>query len=173
MAVIVGGERARLIRESVYQLLNANLTALGWFNPTRPYLPIDFVSRSFPQDQQIPINSAALSDEFMTDDYVELGSQLSKNTWQMYVDFFADSDALGLHFIRDVQDILRGRFSSLGRTGTVFNVYDYTQPGPPVVFTCDIENVTVDRAHGFLKPWLEHWYACSFNIIDYYDSEDS
>lgn len=173
MATVVGGERARLIRESVFQLVKSNLTTLGWFDPTRPHLPIDFVSRSFDQSQQIPINSAALSDENMTDRYVELGSLLSENTWQMYIDFFADSDALGLHFIRDVQDILRGRFSSIGRNDTVFNVYDFTLPGPPVIFTCDIENVVVDRAHGFLKPWLEHWYSCSFTILDYYDSEGS
>lgn len=171
MATIVGGLRARLVRESLFEMLQSSLDDLGWFDPTRPHKALILESRPRNQDQQIEINTATLSDENMDETDWELGSQLTEHTWMMWIDFFADSDALGLHFIRDVQDILRGRFSSIGRTAPRFDVYDYRQATPSVIFSCELENVVVDKAHGFLKPWLEHWYACSFEVIDYYSSD--
>ena len=175
MSDIVGGLRARLIRESLFEMLNAGLTDLGWFDPTRPYSPIEFVSRGQNQDEVIPINMAALSDESDREGDVELGSTLTEQTWQMYVDFFAEDDALGLHFIKDVRDILRGRFTTsipnAAHRGPMVPVYDYRQATPPVVFHVEVQNTDTDKPHGFLKPWLEHWYVCIFEIVDYYDSE--
>lgn len=173
MSTIVGGLRARLIRESLFEMLRDSLDQLDWFDPTRPHKPIIWESRGHRPDEEIIINTAALSDENMDETDWELGSQMTEHTWQMYVDFFADSDALGLHFIRDVQDILRGRFTVIGRSRPRFDVYDFRQATPPVIFSCELENVVVDKAHGFLKPWLEHWYSCSFQVIDYYDSDAS
>lgn len=169
---VVGGLRARLIRESLFRTVEQSLTDLDWFNSGNPTLPITFDSRSRNQDEQIMINTLTLSDENTSGTPVELGSQLSEERWSMYIDFYADSDALGLHLIRDVKDILEGRISLIGRTDPSFDVFDYRQATPPILFRCQIENVTVDRAHGFLKPWLEHWYACSFTVVDYYSRDD-
>lgn len=173
MATIVGGTRARYIRESVFRMIEDGLTQLGWFDASHDLIiPLKWEASPRNQDVQIEFNTATLSDENTTGDEIELGSQLTENVWSMYIDFFADSDALGLHFIRDVQDILRGRFSITGRTSTTFPVFDYGQATPPIIFYCDIENVFVDRAHQFLKPWLEHWYSCSFDVVDIYDSDN-
>lgn len=172
MATVVGGTRARLIRQSLYEMINTSLDQIGWFNPNQSFKPITFDYRAQNHDEQIEYNTAALSDENMKETGWELGSLYTETTWQMYIDFFADSDALGIHFIRDVQDILRGRWPSIGRSDTPFPVYDTRQATPPILFYCDIDNVMIDRAHGFLKPWLVHWYSCSFNIIDFYQNED-
>lgn len=173
MATVVGGLRARYIRESLFRMIEASLMDLGWWDSSHDLtIPLKWEAGPRNQDQQIEQNTATLSDENTTGDEIELGSQLSENVWTMYIDFFADSDALGLHFIRDMQDILRGRFTAIGRNDTVFPVFDYSQATPPIIFYCDIQNVFVDRAHGFLKPWLEHWYSCSFEVIDTYDSDD-
>ena len=171
MSEIVGGLRARLIRESLFEKVQAGLTSLGWFATNRPHSPVTFESRGKNQNEQIIINTAALSDETDRETGWEMGSNMSETTWQMYIDFFAESDAIGLHFIKDVRDILRGKLPSIGHGSTFFNVYDYRQATPPILFQCEIDNVDTDKAHGFLKPWLEHWYACSFDIIDTYGDD--
>lgn len=173
MADIVGGLRARLIRESVFRMVEQGLTDLDWFDSNNPNLPISFLSRSQNQDEPIEPNTVALSDENTTGIELELGSQLTETRWQMYFDFFADSDAIGLHLVRDIKDILEGRMTFIGRDDPSFYVYDYRQPVPPILFKCQIENVTVDKAHGFVKPWLEHWYACAFTVVDTYSRDDS
>lgn len=173
MAEIVGGLRARLIRESLYRTLRQALDDLDWFNPNNPNLPITFVARQMNQDEQIEWNTIALSDEGDTSTELELGSQLAEQRWQMYIDFFAENDAIGLHLIRDMKDILDGRMSFIGRNDPSFDVYDYRQATPPMLFRCQIEEVSVDRAHGFMKPWMEHWYSCAFLVVDSYSRDDS
>lgn len=169
---IVGGLRGRLIRESLFQMLNDGLNELGWFDAGQPYSQIHFVSKQQNQNEQIAINTAALSDENDTERDVELGSTLTEQIWSMYVDFFAEDDAIGLHFIKDVRDILRGRFTlTTSKSGPNFDVFDYRQDVPPILFSCEVQNVDVHRANGFLKPWLEHWYAVSFEVVDYYNTE--
>lgn len=172
MADIVGGLRARLIRESLFKTVHESLADLGWFDPTRPHLPVRFVSRAQNHNEQIVQNTAALSDENMNGEELELGSGLTEYRWTFYIDFFADSDALGLHFIRDVKDILEGRMTAIGRNNAAFDVYDYTQATPPILFSCLIDEVEVAKSHGFLKPWLEHWYACGFVVVDHYNRDD-
>lgn len=172
MAEIVGGLRARLIRESLYQTVKESLIDLDWLNPTNPISPIQFVPRPQNQNEQIEINTLALSDENETGIELELGSQLTEHRWQMYLDFFAEDDSIGLHLIRDIKDVLEGRMTFIGRYDPSFQVYDYRQATPPLIFTCQIENVSVDKAHGFLKPWLEHWYACAFTVVDTYSRDD-
>lgn len=172
MTNIVGGLRARLIRESLYQLLNDNLSSLGWFNSGRYHGAISFNSEPVSIQDEIPLNTLALSDDEMDDEFLEMGSNLSENSWTFYVDFYAESDALGLHLIRDIRDILGGRYgSSLSRDRSAFPVYDYRQATPSVAFYCDIENVFVDKALAFQKPWQKHWYSCQFQVIDSYADE--
>ncbi len=171
MSDIVGGLRARLIRESLYQKIEAGLTDLGWFDAGRPHQPIQFLPKGANQDDPIEENTLALADENDYESGWEMGSNLTEQTWQMYVDFYAESDALGLSLIRDVRDILRGRFTSIGQDTTWFHVYDFREATPPILFQCEIQNVDTDRAHGFLKPWLAHWYSCVFEIVDTYADE--
>lgn len=173
MTQIVGGLRARLIRESLYQMINTALDDLGWFDAGRPHQPVTFEASSKNQQEQIAMNTAALGDDNSSGEDIELGSQLSEERWFMYVDFYAESDALGVHFARDLKDILEGRITAIGRDDPSFTVYDWRQATPVSLFVCQIEEVAVDKAHGFLKPWLEHWYSTSFVVVDTYSRDDS
>lgn len=176
MSELVGGYRAACIRESLFLMLRAGLTDLNWFNPSNPHSPIALESRPRNQNEPIQINTAALGDGNDDERDTELGSTLTEQTWLMWVDFFAENDSLGLHFIKDVRDVLRGRFTTTittpGHQGPLLAVYDFRQPTPPIAFHCEIENVATDKAHGFLKPWLEHWYSCTFTLTDYYNTEN-
>lgn len=173
MADIVGGLRARLVKESLFRMLYEALEDLNWFDPSNPASPIEFHSRMLNREERIEFNTAALTDENETGEEIELGSGLTESKWTFYVDFFAENDAIGLHFIQDVKAILEGRMTVINRFDSTFDVYDYRQATPPILFTCQIEDVGVDRAHGFLKPWLEHWYAVQFVVVDVYNRDDS
>lgn len=173
MTQIVGGLRARLIRENLYDQLYSALDDLNWFDLTNPNLPITFVSRQVEAEEEVNLNTAVLSEDQEQPTDFELGSNLTEFTWDFYVDFYAESDSLGLHFIRDVRDLLTDRFS--GVVFSSFPVLDLRQATPPTLFNCQIpfESVSTDRGYGFVKPWQQHWYSCSFQVLDYYANEDS
>lgn len=171
MTVPVGGLRARLIRDSLYHMVNDALIALGWFGTPRQYKPIDFRYAQYNHNEPIAINTLALADEVRHNAEMEMGSILSEHRWTMYLDFFGESDALSVHLINDCKDILEGRMPSIGRDNNTFIAYDYTQATPPSFAGCEIESCVIDRARDFRKPWEEHWYSLQFEVIDYYGTE--
>lgn len=171
MATIVGGLRARLIKDSIFNCINDSLDALGWFDPGRQHAPINFTANVTPNDVEIPLNTLALADESMHNTDLELGSNFVESRWLFYVDFYAENDTLGKDLINDVRDILGGRMSTIGRRDASVHVYDYRQATPAQIFTVAIEDLFVDRAHDFPKVYQKHWYACRFNVVDAYGDE--
>lgn len=171
MSNYVGGLRARLIRESVYQETRSALTALGWFDAGRRHLPIAYLDEAVPNNVEVDFNTAALSDESQTQNEEELGSNLAEHRWTFYVDFYGESDALSTHFTHDLRDILAGRFNSIGRTTATIPVYDWTMATPPQIFTVGVEDIVLDRAHNIPTPRRAHWYAVRFDIVDNYADE--
>lgn len=167
----VGGLRARLVHDSVYRMLYDALADLGWFDASSTHSTIAFNSEPLPPDIEVPFNTMALADEDESTEEIELGSQLQDLRWQMYVDFFGENDAISLHVIRDVKDILQGRMPSIGRERPVVEVYDYTLATPVVIFTVEIEGVFTDKARDFPQPWLRAWRSCGFTVVDTYDDE--
>ncbi len=165
---IVGGLRHRLIQESLYNMLRDAISDLGWLDPGRQHGPIDFRVTPVLPSEEVPFNTVVLSTEDWAEDGWELGSNFSEFTWTCYVDIYAESDAVGRHFIGDIFDILAGRMSNIGRGRTNFPVYDYRQATPPIILYCDIEEPIIDRAHDFPKPFQQHWFACRFLVIDAY-----
>lgn len=168
----VGGLRARVIRESVYQEVRRALTALGWFDSGRRHLPITFLDEAVPNREEVALNTAALSDEAHSEVEEELGSNLAEHRWTYYIDFYGESDALATHVAHDIRDILGGRFNSVGRTSPTIPVYDYSIATPDFLFYVGIENILVDRAHNFPSARLAHWYAIRFEIVDNYADEE-
>jgi len=168
----VGGLRSRLIFDSVYHTIKDGLKYLGWFDGGRRHAPIFFVAEPQETETEIPLNTVALSDENINSKPIELGSELAEHTRWFYVDMFAEDDAVGKHLIGDIKDILEGRMPSIGRSGPVVDIYDYRMATPQQVATCYVQNVQVDRAHGWNKPWLRHWYSVQFQLVDTYSSEN-
>lgn len=173
MAQIVGGLRARLIRENLYQQLDTALDGLDWFNTANPNEPITFVSKQFDAEEEIEINTVVLTSDQDQSTGFEMGSNFTEFTWDFFVDFYAENDSLGLHLIRDVKDLLADRFT--GYTFSSFPVLDLREPTPPTLFYCQIpiETIDTDRAYGFVKSWQQHWYSCSFQVLDYYTDQGS
>jgi hypothetical protein len=168
MTTLVGGLRVRMIRESLYQMLHDSLDQLGWFNTNRKHAPINFPSDPADRDEQIPLNTLSVSVEDMTDRETGLGELEVEEEVTYYVDFYAENDAIGLEMIHDIRDILAGRHLAAGRSRPQFDVYDYRQATPPVVGVAQIEDIFTDKARDFPKPWLKHWHACHFKVIDTY-----
>lgn len=172
MTAYVGGLRARLVHDSVYRMLYNALDALGWFDVTSSRSTVQFNSEPLAPDIEVPFNTVALADEDDRGEEIELGSQLQDLRWQMYVDFFGENDAISLHLIRDVKDILQGRMPSIGRSRPVVDVYDWTLATPVAIFSVDIEDVFTDKARDFPQPWLRAWRSCGFTVVDTYNDED-
>lgn len=171
MTTIVGGTRHRLIKQSLYNMIQQSLTDLGWFQAGRVPFPVSFRSTPIQTDEEVDLNTGVLSTENWDESGSELGSNFGEFSWVAYVDFYAESDSVGQHFIGDIYEIIAGRMSSIGRGRTSFPVYDLRQATPPVAFYCDLEEPMIDRAHDFIKPYQRHWFACRFLIRDAYGDE--
>lgn len=169
---IVGGLRVRLIRDSLYAMVEDALTDLGWMNPARQHTPINMIDTEVPFDQEIPFNTLSMSwlDNFNNE--WEMGSRLTEFRHNVYFDFYAEDDVLGLQMAHDLAAIFEGRFPSIGRTNNYFSVYDYSQATPPEIAVCEIEDVSVDKARDFPKPWQRHWWAVNLSVLDYHGTED-
>ena len=172
MPTIVGGLRARLIHDSAFNTIRAGLDALGWFDEARRHAPIIMRATPAGNDEQIVFNTIAVSSSDVADDPAEMGSLLTEDRWVFYVDIYAEDDVVGRHLAHDIRDVLRGKATSAGRTGPVLPVYDYRLATPVELFRCDIEDVMVDRAVNFPRPWQRHWWVVRFDVIDEYGSED-
>jgi len=173
MTLLVGGLRVRLAFSSLYNMLNTSLTSLGWFDAGREHLPITFLGEPVDDENEVPINTLVLTGESVFTSDIELGSARSEFSRQFYLDFYAESHALGEHLAFDLRDILEGRMASIGRTGPVVSLYDYTiTPTPPVFSVAEIESVFVDRAlPGGAASWKKNWWSLSFRVVDYYTDE--
>lgn len=170
---VVGGLRARLIRDSAFELIRDNVIALGWMAPGRRHKPVLFRASPVPWDEEVPLNTIAVSQTDVSDDPAELGSNLTDDTWTFYVDLYAEDESVGTHLIHDIRDILRAKMPSIGRSRPILPVRDLAGPNPAVVlFNCEIEDVIIDRANDFPKSWQRYWYVCRFNVVDTYASDD-
>ena len=170
---VVGGLRARLIFDSVYNMINDSLTDLGWFDSGREHLPIQMTAEMLDPENEIPFNTLTLSADDITSADVEIGSTYAEHNRFYFIDFYAENDAVGEHMIFDLRDILDGRMPSIGRSAPTVDVYDYrTQPAPPKIFYVEIEGVFVERSGSFVKPWQRYWWTISFSTLDYYANEN-
>lgn len=168
MTDYVGGLRQRLVADSVYQLIKVCLTELGWFTSGRPYSPITIRTTAVGNDEEIALNTLVINETETTDDEAEMGSNLGDVVTTFYVDFYAEKESLGKQLIHDVRDILKGRMPAIGRTNNNLPVFDWFMATPSLLFVCDIDDVVVDQARDFPKPYQKNWWACRFDITDTY-----
>jgi len=172
MTSYVGGLRARLIWDSLYEMLHDALDDLGWFDAGRQHSSINMISQPVSETIEIPLNTLTVVGEDITSEEIELGSLLSEHPWTFWVDFYAEDDVIGLHLIRDVKDILEGRMASISRGSPTLSVLDYTANTPSQIFVCDIENVEINRGRHTSAGVERAWYGCAFDVVDTYGGED-
>ncbi len=160
----LGGVRDRLILDNLFRLIVDSLTTLGWFDAGREHGTIYPVPKPVDDHDEIQFNTLAVSCGDTEIEYGEIGSFLEIRRTPWWVDFYAESDAVGKHLIGDVRDIIGGKLA--GRTAPTLDVYDYRLATPSVVFACELDEISDDRARGFTQEHRRHWYECSFTVID-------
>lgn len=169
----VGGLRDRLIHDNLYSMIYDALYELGWLTANSNHKAVRVRAEPIPVNEEITPNVVAISDEHTLIDEMELGSHLSEYRWEYWVDIYAESLPIGKHLAGDVRTILEGKFNSIGRYTPNVVVYDLTQATPSEIFTCEIENVEVERSRFYEKPFQKYWYMIRFELVDCYIDEDS
>ena len=169
-----GGMRFRLIRDNFENMLRVSLADLGWFDSGRSHAPVSLVSKPVDFNVEIKPNLIGISPEDMSGTELELGSNLEELRWDYYIDVFAESDAVGLHIVGDIQDILKGKMPSIGRSRPNFSVLDLAAASPSHLFYCHLEGVEFGRQRNFGKAHMQYWWTLYVAVIDtYYDEGDA
>lgn len=168
-----GGLRLRMIQDSFQNMLTDALDDLGWFSTNRNHAPVTFVTKPVDPLVEIkPILVAASPEDTYGFEW-EMGSNLEEVRWEFYIDIFADSHSVGLQLMGDINDTLKGKLPSIGRTGPVFQVYDYRQTTPTEEFVCQLENIEWAKPRLYTKKWLENWWTGKVEVVDYYYDADT
>lgn len=162
---VTGGLRKRLIKDNLYFAMYNSLEALGWFENTMSENPVTLITEQIDSSQEITPNKIGLSSEDITGEDIELGSNLTEDSWEIYFDIFAESESIGVHLSGDIYDILRGKSP---HSIDVLNVYDLTQTGQPLLFTCQIEDTEIGRVREWEKPYNKYWWVVGCMVKDIY-----
>lgn len=171
----VGGLLYRLILDNALLHLESGLDALGWFSPNRSHAPVKVYPEPVEYDQTVQPNAICFSFEDIFEEDVEMGSNLSEHSMQLFIDVYGENRAVGLHLAGDVKDLLQGRFSSIGFDKASFPVYDLsdTTATPPLLFYCYIENLEFNRSRFANRPFEKYWWEIACDLVHTYrdDSE--
>jgi len=172
MATYVGGKRLACIQDSFYRMVRDSMEDLGWLTSipgTRADVTI--LAEQINPGTEIKPNQIGISSEDMTDTEWELGSNLSEDRWDIFIDIFAENEGVGVALAGDLYDILRGKISAIGRTEKDFPVFDYTDDS--VMFNCYLENIEINRVRDWDRPYNKYWWVVACQIVDYYyDDQD-
>lgn len=168
---LVGGLRRRMIKHSLEVEVREALDALGWFDTVKGRKPVSFVGDPINPHVELEPNLISMSTEDLESTEWEMGSGLEEYRWDVYFDVFAQSNSVGLHIAGDLQDLLKGKMPSIDRGRPTLQVKDWRMATPAVIFTCQLENVDMQRVRNWDQPWNEFWYALVVQVVDYYDSE--
>jgi len=166
----VGGLRARLIKDNLFNLIEDSLTTVGWFAAGRQHDAVTVVPE--PLDNLIEITPNKVGIEFKTvsEVNVEIGSNMSDNTWLVFVDVMGESYDIGLHLATDVKDILTGHFNSIGRVTPTLIVLDLTLATPVSFTTCHISELEMEKDESN-QEHKKYWWTIAFNLEDTYTDE--
>ncbi len=165
---LVGGARDRMLLESVFRAIQADLQVKGWFDLTvseggsRQHLPVTMVDE-FPDDSEgseVPLNTLAIS---MGDSYgrpIELGTNATERTLSLYCDFFAESDAMGRHVVGDILAWVESNPS--------IPVYDFDKATPTVDFYVQYMESSGEtrKPSRATNAWQKNWHLCEFRVRD-------
>lgn len=170
---MIGGLRTRLIRDNLVNRIEDNLDLLGWFDTGRQHDDIEVLPEPLDNDSEALPNKITVSFEEERDKEFELGSYLSEHTHKCYVDIYAESLSLGFALSGDVKDIIAGRFTTIGQSGLPsMSVLDVRLATPSHLFYVQFENLSLDRSRAYNKPFQKFWWVVSFDLIDYYSTEE-
>ena len=155
-----GGLRDRMIHESVLTAIETDLTTRGWFAAGRYHGPITVIDE-YPDDEaEVALNTLAVSMGDGDGLSLEMGSTAEEHDQAMFVDFYAESDALGRHVSGDIYAFLK----KVRR----IQVFDFSVASPTAEFFVQIEEEDVIKRRGatVTTAWKKHWYVVAFTVTD-------
>lgn len=168
MTTVVGGLRARLLHDSLSALLKSGLEGLGWLDPGRQHQPLQFLHGPHTWDVPVNFNAVVITSEALDTEWVELGSDLVTDTAYFTVDFYAESDSLGVHVSNDMRDLLRGRLPG-GAEREMVPILDFRQPTPTPIGYAYVLDVGVDRTTDQVpEQWRRHVFSLGVTLHDTY-----
>jgi hypothetical protein len=170
----VGGIRARLIHDNVFNMVKDGLGELGWLASSVNRKDVTVLSKPIENDETARPNLVIVTTEDVTEYDAELGSLRAEQHWEYYIDVYAEDNVLGLHMATDLRDILTGKFDqSVSRVGPNLTVYDLSVSSatPIDIFHVDIQDVDVNRGRFSEKPYQKYWWMLSFTVVDDYSGE--
>lgn len=170
----VGGRRARLIKDNVYNFVKNGLTELDWFDTPSEHLPLVMHPKISPWDVEVTPNTITVSTENAIDTEAEMGSSFAEHRWQYFVDIFAEDDSVGLHLATDVKDMLIGHMTVISEYGPDIAVYDLSisSATPVELFTVEVENISMDKGRFYESAAKKFWWQIAFDIVDAYGTEN-
>jgi len=167
----VGGLLYRLILDNAFSYLESGLDTLGWFDANRSHAPVKMYPEPVENDETVEPNAICFSFEDIFEDDVEMGSNLSEHSLQLFIDIYGENRAVGLHLAGDVKDLLQGRFASVGFDKTHFPVHDLTDSNSPILFYCEIDNLQFNRSRFSTKPFEKYWWEISCDLVYTYGND--
>jgi hypothetical protein len=170
---IIGGLRARYIKQALFDRVNDNLDLLGWLDSADSRRDVIVIDEALDHDEEALPNIVAVSFGDKTSREYEMGSLDSEHITNAYVDVYAESNSLGLHLSQDIVDILYGRFISIGQSGHPrFQVLEYGAATPSAFTTVELIEIRSDKGPKYNKPFLKHWWQISMSVEDYYSLDN-
>lgn len=168
LSPLVGRHRLRVIQEAVVNKVTEGLDDLDWFKPLKSRRPVEIVTEPIDNTIEIVPNKVSIVLEDLWSQEIELGSHLSSDTWECYIDIYAENNLVGQGLAADITAILSGKMPSIDHGTTRIPVIDYRDD--QVSFYCDIENVIIERQRDSDRKYLRYWWIIGFDLIDsYYD----
>lgn len=170
---VAGGERMRLINDSVRVAIIAALEELGWLDATvyddppgtRRHRPLSFAS--YPEEwmDEIAVNTFSITMEDLMEEEAELGGQAVDDTHTFFFDIFGENESLSKHIAWDVHDFLVAE--------EYLDVFDLRQATPAVFQRLEVERASVVQIDGFRRPWQQFWWTVRFDLIDDHTDTDA
>lgn len=163
-----GGLRDRLIIDSMRRYVHDALETIGWFGPIGPtdarLDPIQWLTKRVPDEETIPPNAMLLSREDHDIEDLELGSNASTDTFEVWIDFWATEADLGEHVQGDIAAILRGQRPAAGCEDASFPVLD--TDGLTELFLVEISDVHTHHGRDPRTAADVLWYAVVCRVTD-------
>lgn len=173
LSTVAGGLRARLLRDSFRNMIEAGLSEIGWFDIDRQHRPVRLVAAPANWDEPIEPNLIAVSTTDTEDFELELGSDAARTVIPFFIDVYAEDEAVGESLSGDIRDIVRGRYPSIGRVRATFDIYDYRQATATPIGYCLINDVNRNRqATRVERAYLSNWFTVTCNVEDHYTGVD-
>lgn len=173
MSGVFGGQRHRLIADSLFNMVNGCLIQLNWMTKTSWHEPVVILPDAVDDDEEVVFNTVAVSEDGIIPSEFELGSSMTQDRWNCWFDCYTQNAVVGKTLGADIRDILIGLHPDVGRTAGGLIVLDYTQATPVPLFNVDICNVDLVRVRTTTHPWQRFWWTVRCDLIDEYNAYDA